>query len=40
MKLAFFQIGQKLILPQKIQYPMYGLHVALAFIFGVNVDVI
>ena len=40
VKPAFFQIGKKPILPQKIQHLLHGLHVALTFIFGMNKDVI
>ena len=40
MKPAFFQIGEKPILPQKIQHPLHNFYVILAFIFGVNKDVI
>ena len=40
MKPTFFQIGEKAILSQKVQDPLNGLHVALAFILSVNQDVI
>ena len=40
MKLAFFQIGKKLILEQKIKYLLHGLYMTVVFIFGVNEDVI
>ena len=40
MQPRLFQIGKKTILPQKIQHPLHGLYVALAFIFDLNEDVI
>ena len=40
VKSAFFQIGKKPILLQKIQHSLHGLHVALGFIFSVNQNVI
>ena len=40
MKPTFFQIGEKVILPQKVPDSLNGLHVALAWIFNVNQDVI
>ena len=40
MKPTFFVIGKKAIFAQKIWDPSNSLHVALAFIFSVNQDVI
>ena len=40
MEPTLFQISEKTILPQKIQHPLHRLYMALAFIFGLNEDVI
>ena len=40
MKPEFFQIGKKAILSQKVWDPLDGLHMAQAFIFNINQDVI
>ena len=40
MELTLFQIAEKTILLQKIQHLLHVFYMAMAFIFGVNEDII
>lgn len=40
MKLTFFQVSKELVLSELIKDPAYGFYVWLAWIFGINQNVI
>ena len=40
IKPTLLQIGKQVIFPQKVQHLLYGFHVTLAWILGIDEDVI